>query len=76
MFDSVQMTMSVTQERLSEIRQLVVNWLHRVSATRKQLESLIGKLLFVAKFILPDMLFIARLLDVLRGLMVRKQLLC
>ncbi len=39
-----------------------------MSVTRKQWESLIGKLIFVAKCILPRRLFVARLLNVLRGL--------
>ncbi len=59
LFNSVQMTMWVTSECLLEIRQLVANWLGRVSATIKQLESLIWKLLFVAKCVLSGRLLVA-----------------
>ncbi len=59
LFDSVQMTMSVTAECFLEIRQLLSNWLSGVSTTRKQLESLIGKLLFIATCILHSKLFVA-----------------
>lgn len=46
-FDTVHMTMSVTHERLQELDSLLDQWLNKRSTTRRQLQSLIGKLCFV-----------------------------
>ncbi len=48
MFDSIDFTMSVTPERLTEINQFVNSWLKNTKATKRKLERLIGKLLFVS----------------------------
>ncbi len=68
LFDTTQMIMSVTPDILREIKCLVKNWLKKQKATRKMLESLIGKLPFVAKCVAPGRVFVAQLLDVLREL--------
>jgi hypothetical protein len=68
LFNTNDFTMSITPERLLEITRLLSSWLNKHNATRKQLESLIGKLLFVAKCVPPGRIFVGRLLDVLRGL--------
>ena len=47
--DSVKMTLEETPKRLIEIRELVSFWLAQSQISRNQLESLIGKLAFVAK---------------------------
>lgn len=68
MFDSVTQTLEVTPERLDEITQLLQAWLSRSSASKQDLQSLIGKLIFVAKCVQPGRLFISRLLEQLRKL--------
>ncbi len=47
LFDSVKMSLEVTPERLQEIRTLVSAWLRKSNATKKEVQSLIGKLSFV-----------------------------
>ena len=43
-------------------------WLVKKSATKTELQSLIGKLAFVCKWVRPGRLFLSRLLDTLRSL--------
>jgi hypothetical protein len=67
-FDTDNMTMSVTPQRLCEIETLLGTWLNKKSATKTELQSLIGKLSFVSKCVRQSRLFLARLLDSLRSL--------
>ena len=62
LFNTETLTLLVTQERLEEIKLLVQNWLKFETATLKQLQSLIGKLNFVAHCVKPSCIFISRLL--------------
>lgn len=68
LFNTVSMTMEVTEERLQEIRDLVILWLHYDSVSLKQIQSLIGKLNFVASCVKPSRIFISRLLQWLRSI--------
>ena len=65
-FDTIKMTMEVTPARLVEIRELTVHWLNRDFATVKEVQSIIGKLNFVAKCVKPARIFIGRMLNFLR----------
>ena len=61
--------MSVTLERLLELQtELLPKWLTKKSATKTELQSLIGKLAFVSKCVRPGRLFPTRILDTLRSL--------
>lgn len=66
LFDTEALSLFVTKERLTEIKLLVQNWLSFETATLKQLQSLIGKLNFVAHCVKPSRIFISRLLNWLR----------
>ena len=69
LFDTVNLTMSVTPARLRELQDAVLpQWLVKKSATKIELQSLIGKLAFVCKCVRPGRLFLSRLLDTLRSL--------
>jgi hypothetical protein len=70
-FNVTDMTMSVTPERVTEIICLLDRWLNKKKATKKQLQSLIGKLQFAAKCVRAGRIFISRLLLILPTL--RKQ---
>ncbi len=48
-YSMVSMVIFVTPERLCEIRALLDKWKYKAAATRKELESLIGKFQFTAK---------------------------
>lgn len=68
LLDSEAMELRITEERLQEIRQLLPEWLLLKSATRRQLQSLVGKLQFVSKCVRPSRVFTARIIAKLRGL--------
>ena len=64
--NTVDMTLSVTPERLDELVVLLSHWLTKKSATRSELQSLVGKLSFVSKCVRQSRLFLARILTMLR----------
>lgn len=66
-FNTISMTMEVTSARLTEIKQLLQVWRHRKKCRVRDIQSLIGKLQFVAKCVPPGRIFISRLLNLLRG---------
>jgi hypothetical protein len=63
LFNSLTMTMEVTEERLIEIRNLVEFWLKKDRSALKEVQSLIGKLNFVAACVRPGRVFISRLIN-------------
>lgn len=65
-FDTEKMTIEVTPERLREIPELVLVWLEKDSASLKEIQSLVGKLNFVASCVRPGRIFISRILNFLR----------
>jgi hypothetical protein len=65
-FDTVAMTMSVTTSRLQELHLLLHNWFTKSSATKTEIQSLIGKLSFVSKCVKQSRIFLSRILVVLR----------
>jgi hypothetical protein len=67
LFNTINMTISVPQDKLKEIIDLVTVWLSKHYATKRQLQSLIGKLQFAAHCVRPGRIFIARLLRSLRN---------
>ena len=62
------MTLSVPEDRLAEAIEQVKTYMKRRSMNKKQLRSLVGKLLHVAKCIKPARLFVSKLLEALRGM--------
>ena len=65
-FDSVNMSISIPADKLTEIRQIIGKLLLKKTVTRKKLESIIGKLSYIADCIRSERLFISRLLNLLR----------
>ena len=62
-------TMSVTPACLRELQDDVLpKWPFKKSATKTELQSLIGELAFVCKCVRPGRLFLSRLLDTHRSL--------
>ena len=59
------MTIGVPEDKLEEIKSLIHTWLSKPDATVLELQSLIGKLLYVCSCIHPGHLLMQRLLNVL-----------
>ena len=66
LFNSEDLTLSVTPERVQELLDLLQLWLQKQSATLKELQSLVGRLSFVASCVQASRVFIARILNWLR----------
>ena len=54
-------------EKLQKIKQMCSRWLGKVQATRKQIQKLLGHLLYIHKCIPPARLFTNRILQTLRS---------
>ena len=67
--DSVQATLSIPPSpKLVEILEECVKFKKRTRFTKRQLQSIIGKLMFVHKVVKPARLFVKRLLNLLRNM--------
>ena len=62
LFDTQKRTIEIPADKLSEISQNIEEWLHKTFATRKELESIIGKLSFVSKCVRSSRVFLSRLI--------------
>ena len=67
-FNSWKLTMEVDPAKLVQLEQELPGWLTRQQASRKEVERLVGFLGFVAKCVRPARIFLARMLDELRGI--------
>ena len=61
LFNTDDLTLSISAQRLIEIKQLMGEWIQKNQATKKQLQSLIGVLKFVAACVIPGRSFFARM---------------
>ena len=61
------MTLSIPQSKVAQTLKEVKKTLRRKTITRRQLQSIIGRVVHVAKCVSPARLFAARLLETLRG---------
>ena len=61
-FNSNKLTMEVTPDRLHEIKSILADWSLKKTASKRDLQSLIGKLQYVAKCVRAGRIFISRLL--------------
>ena len=66
LFDTVAMTMSIPPEKLQEVRSEVHLWLKKTTATKKNLQRLLGKLFWVSRCVKFSRSFMARLLGQLK----------
>ena len=65
-FDSLAMSMEIPREKIVEIMACLAEWSGKARATRKEIQSLLGLLNFVASVAPPTRLFTNRMLDDLR----------
>ena len=65
-FDTKNLTISIDEQRLAEISQLVLDWLTNQVCNKNELQSLLGKLNFVSQCIRTGRIFVNRLLNWVR----------
>lgn len=74
LFNTLQMSMEITPDRMKEIRFLLKTWLNKDQATLREVQALLGKLNFIGACVKSSRVFISRLLNWLRELyMLEKQ---
>ena len=61
-------TMSIPPLKLKEIWDTCCQWRHKVRCTKRQLQSLLGSLLYISKCVKSSRFFLNRLLEVLRSM--------
>ena len=67
-FDSNSFRKEIPPEKLAELLDLLTTWSSKVTCTKKGLQSLCGKLLWVAKCVKHSRVFLSRLLGALKTL--------
>ena len=67
-FDSNLMEMSVPPEKITEVKAEIARWARKSTISKRELQSLLGKLFWVAKVVKYARAFMGRLLDQLRSL--------
>ena len=67
-FNTESMTMSVPPEKLEEIRSDLAVWMKKTTAVRRDLQSILGKLLWISKVVKHSRPFMGRLLQQLRDM--------
>ena len=66
-------TLAIPPEKLQEIMTMYKSWYHRNSCSKRQLQSLLGSLLYVSKCVHSSRFFLNRLLEFLRSMEDRDQ---
>ena len=72
-FDTISMSMRVDEAKLQEITALSKTWARKTVATKQQLQSILGKLMWVSKVVRFSRCFVARIISILKGLRTQKQ---
>ena len=65
--DSSSMVIRVPSKKLTELQQLIGSWIGRKRCTRKELESLVGKLGHASRVVPPGKTFLRRMFELLGG---------
>ena len=66
-FDAIQMSVTIPESKLQEVRELASTWLYKKTATKRELQVLAGRLLHISHCVLPARKFMARILALLRA---------
>lgn len=66
-YDSNEMTMSVTPERVNDTKEAAVKWDKKTVCSQLELQQLLGELQFVCRTVRQGRIFITRLLHLLSG---------
>ena len=72
-FDTMSMTMRIDSEKLKEITTISKIWSRKTVATKQELQSVLGKLMWVSKVVRFSRCFVSRIIAILKGLKTQKQ---
>ena len=72
-FNTITMSMRIDIEKLKEITTLSKIWARKTVATKQELQSILGKLMWVSKVVRFSRCFVARIISILKGLRSQKQ---
>ena len=64
--DTVDMSISVPTDKLNKAACMIKEWLKRSSATKRQLQSLLGTLIHISAAVLPGRRFVARIIELIK----------
>ena len=65
--DTVDFSVSIPNEKLQTIKHMCNNWVQKSFCTKRELQSLLGSLLYVAKCVKYARFFLNRMLPLLEG---------
>ena len=65
MFDTIAGTISIPPDKLHQILRNITKWCGRKKCNKRQLQSLLGQLLYIQKCVKPSRAFLNRMLDLL-----------
>ena len=65
--DTENFTVSVPQEKLENIQKICESWKSKNKCNKKELQSLLGSLLYISKCVKSSRFFLNRMLDILRA---------
>lgn len=65
-FDTIKMEVRIPEDKIDEVRTLLLQWRGKQKASRKQIQRLLGKLFYISQCCKPARLFVSRMLDTLR----------
>lgn len=71
LFNTLLMVMEITPQRMKEIKAELIRWLRKDLATKRQVQSLIGKLNFCASVVRSGRLFFSRILTFMKTMTER-----
>ena len=72
-FDTLSMSMKIDEEKLKEITMLSKTWSRKTVATKQELQSILGKLMWVSKVVRFSRCFVSRIISILKGLRSQMQ---
>ena len=67
--DTENFTVSVPEEKLRNIKKICEYWQNKITCSKKELQSLLGSLLYISKCVKSSRFFLNRMLDTLSGQM-------
>lgn len=66
--DSVMLTLEISDNRMLDIKNLLREWNEKTKATKREIQSLVGKLNFTGCCVKPRIIFISIILNWLRDI--------